>query len=241
MLMIMAGGPRRRSREETDNGRQENQDPSKWAGFHHRHQQHFLHHLLHHILHHLHHDNQVKKLMLCVPHYVRTIKPNETKRPLDWENKRVRILEFWKQKFKRNLKHFLAALMMMLVMLLAWHAYDGGGCDTSDEDGDGDAGDNGHNNGAGVAPVRVPRVEGERESPPSWICLPTTFWQVPQEVTRKHFNLTSRNKIATTKTKAYCFPYLLPRPLTEAQIDNDFRWQTALKDRIIWSPKTDQR
>ena len=27
--------------------------------------------------------------MLCVPHYVRTIKPNETKRPLDWENKRV--------------------------------------------------------------------------------------------------------------------------------------------------------
>ena len=33
---------------------------------------------------------QVKKLMLCVPHYVRTIKPNETKRPLDWENKRVR-------------------------------------------------------------------------------------------------------------------------------------------------------
>jgi len=31
----------------------------------------------------------VKKLMLCVPHYVRTIKPNETKRPLDWENKRV--------------------------------------------------------------------------------------------------------------------------------------------------------
>ena len=36
-----------------------------------------------------HFHNQVKKLMLCVPHYVRTIKPNETKRPLDWENKRV--------------------------------------------------------------------------------------------------------------------------------------------------------
>jgi len=31
----------------------------------------------------------VKKLMLCVPSYVRTIKPNETKRPLDWENQRV--------------------------------------------------------------------------------------------------------------------------------------------------------
>jgi len=31
----------------------------------------------------------VKKLMQCVPHYVRTIKPNETKRPKDWETKRV--------------------------------------------------------------------------------------------------------------------------------------------------------
>jgi len=31
----------------------------------------------------------VNKLMQCVPHYVRTIKPNETKRPRDWEKERV--------------------------------------------------------------------------------------------------------------------------------------------------------
>lgn len=31
----------------------------------------------------------VSKLMLSVPHYVRTIKPNETKRPRDWEHQRV--------------------------------------------------------------------------------------------------------------------------------------------------------
>ena len=31
----------------------------------------------------------VSKLMECVPHYVRTIKPNETKKPLDWEQQRV--------------------------------------------------------------------------------------------------------------------------------------------------------
>ena len=31
----------------------------------------------------------VKRLRTCVPHYVRTIKPNETKRPRDWESDRV--------------------------------------------------------------------------------------------------------------------------------------------------------
>ena len=31
----------------------------------------------------------VSKLMECVPHYVRTIKPNETKKPRDWEHQRV--------------------------------------------------------------------------------------------------------------------------------------------------------
>ena len=31
----------------------------------------------------------VKQLRTCVPHYVRTIKPNETKRPRDWESDRV--------------------------------------------------------------------------------------------------------------------------------------------------------
>uniref|UniRef100_A0A914X526 Uncharacterized protein n=1 Tax=Plectus sambesii TaxID=2011161 RepID=A0A914X526_9BILA len=31
----------------------------------------------------------VSSLMLCTPHYIRCIKPNETKRPLDWEDKRV--------------------------------------------------------------------------------------------------------------------------------------------------------
>eukprot|EP00092_Neocalanus_flemingeri_P052340 GFUD01061174.1.p1 GENE.GFUD01061174.1~~GFUD01061174.1.p1 ORF type:complete len:1149 (-),score=317.13 GFUD01061174.1:56-3502(-) len=31
----------------------------------------------------------VTRLMQCVPHYVRTIKPNETKRPRDWEHQRV--------------------------------------------------------------------------------------------------------------------------------------------------------
>jgi myosin heavy subunit len=27
--------------------------------------------------------------MACTPHYIRTIKPNETKKPRDWEQKRV--------------------------------------------------------------------------------------------------------------------------------------------------------
>lgn len=30
----------------------------------------------------------VGKLMQCTPHYIRCIKPNETKRPHDWENDR---------------------------------------------------------------------------------------------------------------------------------------------------------
>ena len=96
------GGPGRRPRQAADHSRQEDQDASQRAGR--------LHHRTHHL--HRHHQKptttkslttkpppgekaklvqmQVKKLMLCVPHYVRTIKPNETKRPLDWENKRVR-------------------------------------------------------------------------------------------------------------------------------------------------------
>ncbi|XP_071844159.1 unconventional myosin-Ie-like isoform X1 [Apostichopus japonicus] len=31
----------------------------------------------------------VDKLMKCTPHYIRCIKPNETKKPMDWEDKRV--------------------------------------------------------------------------------------------------------------------------------------------------------
>ena len=31
----------------------------------------------------------VDKLKKCVPHYIRCIKPNETKRPRDWEGERV--------------------------------------------------------------------------------------------------------------------------------------------------------
>lgn len=31
----------------------------------------------------------VEKLMKCTPHYIRCIKPNETKKPMDWEDKRV--------------------------------------------------------------------------------------------------------------------------------------------------------
>ena len=31
----------------------------------------------------------VTKLMKCQPSYVRTIKPNETKKPRDWEQQRV--------------------------------------------------------------------------------------------------------------------------------------------------------
>jgi myosin-1 len=30
----------------------------------------------------------VDSLMLCTPHYIRCIKPNETKRALDWEEER---------------------------------------------------------------------------------------------------------------------------------------------------------
>lgn len=32
----------------------------------------------------------VESLMRCTPHYIRCIKPNETKKPLDWENDRVK-------------------------------------------------------------------------------------------------------------------------------------------------------
>ena len=32
----------------------------------------------------------MKSLMQCTPHYIRCIKPNETKRPKDWEQERVR-------------------------------------------------------------------------------------------------------------------------------------------------------
>lgn len=32
----------------------------------------------------------VQTLMRCTPHYIRCIKPNETKRPRDWEENRVR-------------------------------------------------------------------------------------------------------------------------------------------------------
>ena len=32
----------------------------------------------------------VDKLMKCTPHYIRCIKPNETKKPHDWEPERVR-------------------------------------------------------------------------------------------------------------------------------------------------------
>ncbi|TRY67144.1 hypothetical protein TCAL_02955 [Tigriopus californicus] len=34
-------------------------------------------------------NDLVKSLMLCTPHYIRCIKPNETKKPLDWEGVRV--------------------------------------------------------------------------------------------------------------------------------------------------------
>lgn len=32
----------------------------------------------------------VQTLMKCTPHYIRCIKPNETKRPRDWEENRVK-------------------------------------------------------------------------------------------------------------------------------------------------------
>ena len=32
----------------------------------------------------------VKSLMVCNPHYIRCIKPNETKRPRDWDKDQVR-------------------------------------------------------------------------------------------------------------------------------------------------------
>ncbi|XP_059364197.1 unconventional myosin-Ie-like [Carassius carassius] len=35
-------------------------------------------------------NNLVQKLMKCTPHYIRCIKPNETKKPRDWEESRVK-------------------------------------------------------------------------------------------------------------------------------------------------------
>ncbi len=35
-------------------------------------------------------NNLVQTLMKCTPHYIRCIKPNETKKPRDWEESRVR-------------------------------------------------------------------------------------------------------------------------------------------------------
>uniref|UniRef100_A0AAQ5X9I6 Osteoclast-stimulating factor 1 n=1 Tax=Amphiprion ocellaris TaxID=80972 RepID=A0AAQ5X9I6_AMPOC len=35
-------------------------------------------------------SSKIKTLMKCTPHYIRCIKPNETKRPRDWEENRVR-------------------------------------------------------------------------------------------------------------------------------------------------------
>ena len=35
-------------------------------------------------------NNLVQTLMKCTPHYIRCIKPNETKRARDWEESRVR-------------------------------------------------------------------------------------------------------------------------------------------------------
>lgn len=37
----------------------------------------------------------VGSLMMCTPHYIRCIKPNETKRPLDWEDKRLVVNEYF--------------------------------------------------------------------------------------------------------------------------------------------------
>ena len=44
-----------------------------------------------------------------------------------------------------------------------------------DKDALDESGDNDGDKCAGVAPVRVPRAEGERESATSWLCLQTTF------------------------------------------------------------------
>jgi len=33
-------------------------------------------------------NDLVGRLTKCTPHYIRCIKPNETKKPLDWENDR---------------------------------------------------------------------------------------------------------------------------------------------------------
>lgn len=35
-------------------------------------------------------NDLVTKLMKCTPHYIRCIKPNETKKPRDWEESRYR-------------------------------------------------------------------------------------------------------------------------------------------------------
>ena len=51
-----------------------------------------------------------------------------------------------------------------------------------DKDAVDENGDNYGDECAGVTPVRVPGTEGECESATRWLCLQTTFWQVPQEV-----------------------------------------------------------
>uniref|UniRef100_A0A4W5LDA1 Myosin motor domain-containing protein n=1 Tax=Hucho hucho TaxID=62062 RepID=A0A4W5LDA1_9TELE len=35
-------------------------------------------------------NNLVQTLMKCTPHYIRCIKPNETKKPRDWEDTRAK-------------------------------------------------------------------------------------------------------------------------------------------------------
>ncbi|KAK7077370.1 Unconventional myosin-Ie, partial [Halocaridina rubra] len=35
-------------------------------------------------------NDLVSTLMICVPHYIRCIKPNETKKPHDWDDQMVK-------------------------------------------------------------------------------------------------------------------------------------------------------